>query len=559
MTDVATRTSVDDLADRFWEGFLERQPLFASFIGDRRYEDRLDDPGPVGRQREIAALREIRTAAADIDAGSLGQEDRITLSMLQVVADIGLAQHEQGLHEFAGVDHIAGPQTLPGDIARFSQVDSPEAFERLLARVGAYGSYLDAYMGNLQDGRRSGRTAARIVVERAIEQTQRTVAMPTDESPLLVAIEGLDDDQRARLGEVIDDEVRPAQERYLAALREYLPHARQGEGLWAIPDGDQAYRTAILASVTFQASAQELHDYGLEQMERINEERLEIAGELGHHDVASLRKALETDPDNFAATPERLAEIAREQIERAAARAPEYFDRLPGAACEVRRVEAYMEQEAPAAYYFPPPADGSRNGIYYINTYKPEARPLHQLAAVTYHEAVPGHHFQCTIETELVGLHAFRRFGARMVGAAYSEGWGLYSERLADEMGLFLDSRERLGMLDMQAMRAARLVVDTGLHAFRWDRTRSVDYMESAGLPRLQAEVEVDRYIAWPGQALSYMTGQREIMALRRELEQRDGDRFDLKAFHDAVLAHGSLTLATLRSELPGWVQPKQA
>jgi len=195
--------------------------------------------------------------------------------------------------------------------------------------------------------------------------------------------------------------------------------------------------------------------------------------------------------------------------------------------------------------------------MYYINTFQPESRPLHRLATTTFHEAVPGHHFQLAIEVELPGLHPFRTQGSRLAGVAYVEGWGLYSERLADEMGLFLNPQERFGMLDAQAFRAARLVVDTGIHAFRWERQRSVDFLIGIGLTPLEAETETDRYAAWPGQALAYMTGQREILALRQELEARDGALFDLQRFHDEVLGHAALPLATLRHELPNWVKPR--
>lgn len=555
MTELAVRTDVSDLATRFWEGFLERQPLFASMLGDRRFEDRLD-PSPEGRRRDAEALESVWSDAARIDPSSLNVEDRITLSMLRVVAEIGLAQHAQAVHEYAGVDHIAGPQGLPGDLARFTVIDGAESFEQLLARIDLYPAYLDAHVTNMRDGVTSGRTAARQVVERAVEQIDRSLAAPIEESPLLISISGLDDDQRARLRGAIERRIHPAQERYVAALRAYLPDARSDEGLWAIPGGEDAYRTAILASTTIQATPQELHDYGLEQVESIDRERLAIARQLGHQEIASLRTTLEHDPSNLAAEPGQLVELARAQIARAEALAPRWFGRLPRARCEVRAVEPYLEREAPAAYYFPPAADGSRDGIYYINTFQPGSRPLHHVASVTYHEAVPGHHFQLTIESELEELHPFRRFGSRLAGGAYTEGWGLYSERLADEMDLYQDPRERLGMLDMQAMRAARLVVDTGIHAFRWNRDRAAGYLERVGLPRLQAEVETDRYIVWPGQALSYMTGQREIQALRRELEARDGSRFDLRGFHDALLGHGSLPLATLRNELPNWVKP---
>ena len=204
----------------------------------------------------------------------------------------------------------------------------------------------------------------------------------------------------------------------------------------------------------------------------------------------------------------------------------------------------------------PPSLDGSRHGQYYINTYKHEERPLHKLAAITFHEATPGHHFQIGIEMELQGLPRFRTLGGRLAGAAYAEGWGLYCERLADEMDLYLTDEERLGMLDAQAFRASRLVVDSGIHAMGWSRDRAIAFMQERGqLPGVDAEIEVDRYTIWPAQALAYKVGQREIERARREVSERMGDRFDLRAFHDEVLGHGSLPLATLRREIPGWVE----
>jgi uncharacterized protein (DUF885 family) len=236
------------------------------------------------------------------------------------------------------------------------------------------------------------------------------------------------------------------------------------------------------------------------------------------------------------------------------AAAPRYFGTLPRARCEVRPVEEYKEKDAAFAYYYPPAPDGSRPGIYYANGYDLPSRKYSTLATTTYHEAAPGHHFQISLELENPNLGRFRRMGARMVGGAYVEGWGLYSERLADEMGLFRDDGERFGMLDAQAWRAARLVVDTGLHALRWPRQRSIDFLRNTGLTSTDAAIETDRYISWPGQALTYMTGQLEIRRLRAELSARDGSAFDLRAFHDAVLGHGSLPLATLTRELPNWL-----
>jgi uncharacterized protein (DUF885 family) len=560
VTDIATRSPVEGAADRFWQYFLSSQPIYASMLGDHRYDDRLDDPGPAGRASDRAALSALLAETGTIDRGALPVEERITLGMLEVVARLHLALHEHRLHEFGSLDHISGPQSLMGDLARFTAVDSDEALDHLLARLAAYPAYLEAHMANLREGLASGRTAAAIVARRSIEQLERMAAAPVDETPLLAALgPRLSDGQRDRLRAAVARDVSPALASFLEFVRGYLPHAREGAGVCFLPDGEAVYQTAILASTTLPLGARELHDHGLEQMARIRREQAAIARSLGHADVAALRAALEVDATNFAATPDGLVDRARVQVERATALAPRWFGRLPRAACAVRAVESYMEQEAPAAFYFPPAPDGSRDGIYFINTYQPATRPLHQLASITYHEAVPGHHFQLTIETELEDLHPFRRFGSRLAGAAYAEGWGLYSERLADEMGLYEDPRERLGMLDMQALRAGRLITDTGLHAFGWDRARAVETLESAGLTRPMAEVEIDRYTVWPGQALAYMVGMREIVALREELAERDGALFDLGGFHDQLLGHGSLPLAILRAELPALVRPRGA
>jgi uncharacterized protein (DUF885 family) len=555
--DVDIGTPVTDLADRFWQWFLARQPMYATVLGDERYDDRLSDPSPEGRAEEIAGLKAFLEDAGALNRRGLSQEDTITLDMLEVVARIWLRQHAHDVHHFEAVDQMAGPQNLPGDISRFQRVDTPERLERTIRRLEAFPGYLAAHRANLLDGIAAGRTAAAPVIARVIEQTRRAVAAPIDESPLLIAHPELDDESRARLREAIEQNVQPALADHLAALEGYAAFARKGEGIWALPDGEELYATMILASTTLDETPQALHDYGLEQLELIREETAGIARELGFDDVAAMRAALGADKSNLARDGAEIVERARRQIEKANAVAPGYFGRLPVAGCEVRAVEPYQEAEAPPAFYFPPAPDGSRGGIYYVNTYQPENRPLHRLATTTYHEATPGHHFQIANESELTELPDFRRFGARLTGAAYAEGWGLYSERLADEMGLFESAWERLGMLDAQAWRAARLVVDTGIHAFRWTREQSIQLLRDIGLSQLEAETETDRYITWPGQALAYMTGMREIMALRRQLEQRDGAAFDLVSFHDELLGHGTLPLATLRRELPDWVKPR--
>jgi len=556
VTDVAIE-SVADLADRFWQWFLSRQPIYATILGDERYDDRLPDVTDVGRAEERSALRGFLQDAKAVDRRNLQQADTITLDMLETVAQIWLRQIDHDVHHFDAIDQAGGPHNLPGDLARFQRVDSPERVDRLIRRLEQYPDYLAAHRANLLEGIAAKRTAAAPVVARVVDQVRRAVAGGVDESPLLVGHPELDDATRERIRAAIEEYVMPALVEHLAALEGYVPFARQDEGLWSLPDGRELYRTMIVASTTLDETPEALHQYGLEQLDSIREETRAIADELGFADIATMRAALASEKSNFAASSQEIVERAERFVEKATAAAPRWFGRLPRAPVEVRAVEPYQEAEAPPAFYFPPAPDGSRSGIYFVNTYQPENRPLYRLAEMTYHEAVPGHHFQITIEGELDNLPDFRRFGARLAGVAYGEGWGLYSERLADEMGLYDDAWERLGMLDGQAWRAARLVVDTGIHAFRWTRDQSIELLMTVGLSRLEAETETDRYICWPGQALAYMTGMREIRALRNQLEERDGDRFDIKNFHDELIGHGSLPLATMRRVLPGWVKPK--
>lgn len=552
-------TAVDTLAERFFDGVLERNPLWATVLGDDRWDDRWDDPTEAGRASEIALLDDLEQAMATLDMSDLPAEDRITLGILRVIAETRREAHRLRLWEMDSLDQMNGPQTLTTELARFQRIDTPERFGRLLARLEAYPALIAAHADNLAAGIRSGRTAARMPVERTIVQTRAIIDGPLEASPLLAAHRELPAADRERLTDAVTRWVRPALASFLATLEDYLPHARVGDGLCWLPDGEELYRFSILASTTLPETAQGLHDHGLARIEELTRERDAIARRLGYADSAAYRAFLETDPSNIAHDPAEIVRMAEAWVTSAFDVAPSWFGLLPRAACEVRAVESHQERDAPPAFYFAPSEDGSRPGRYYINTYQPEQRPLHRLAATTFHEATPGHHFQIALEAELPGLNRFRRLGSRMAGMAYAEGWGLYAEGLADEMGLYADDRERFGRFDSEAWRAVRLVVDTGMHAFRWTRQQSIDLLRSAaGLSQVEAETETDRYITWPGQALAYMTGQREILALRAQLERRDGERFDRRAFHDQVIGHGSLPLATLREELPGWVTPRE-
>jgi uncharacterized protein (DUF885 family) len=544
------------LAARFWEAILAEEPTTATMYGDERYDDRLEDPGPEGRARRRALLERTMTEVDAIDADAQSLEDRITLDMIGVVCRLGIVQDEQRTDLLRVVDQMGGPQTLLPQVVLFQAADTPERLERLEARLRAYKGYMATNRDLLRQGMASGLTAPRIVTERTIAQLERLLETPADQSVITTAAKVASADDRERIARLVRDVVMPADRAFLDALKDgYLAASREDPGLWSAPNGDALYRTQILAWTTLEADPEEVHRIGLEELESIEAERRAIARGAGFgDDSAAYRAALAAQPANVPASQQELLDRARSDIDRALALAPRYFGRLPRAACDVRAVESFKEKDSPFAYYIPPTTDGSRAGIYYANTYDLPSRTYTKLASTTYHEAVPGHHFQIALEMENENLNVFRRLGSRMVGGAYVEGWGLYAERLADEMGLYRDEAERFGMLDGQAWRAARLVVDSGLHALRWPRQRSIDTLLVAGLTPTDATIETDRYIAWPGQALTYKLGQREIERLRAEISARDGADFDLRVFHDAVLGHGSLPLATLARELPNWV-----
>jgi uncharacterized protein (DUF885 family) len=547
---------VNEIADRFFEGVLEREPIFATILGDDRYDDRLPDLGAEGRAEEARVFRALLEEVEPIGADGLEPEQVITRDMLILVAHNQLEAQERKLYQLA-INHISGVQTMPVMVAQYQIADSAERLEKLLTRFAAYPAAVDQYLDTLREGIADSRTSAAIPVRKQVEQIERLIATPTDQFPAVTLAHVADDEARAQVAKAVDEHIKPALQRLRDFLADaYEPKAMPEPGISATPGGQEAYRLAIRMQTTVSTSAEEVHAFGLEDLSRIEAEMDEIAHRLGHADRHALKEALSTDPTNHTDSREGLVELAEQQTERAYTEAPKYFGRLPSANCVVKPVEEYRERETPPAFYMQPSLDGSRQGQYYINTYQPEERQLHKIAAITFHEATPGHHFQIAIEMELQGLPPFRTLGGRMAGVAYVEGWGLYCERLANEMGLYLDDRERLGMLDAQAFRASRLVVDSGLHAMGWTRKKAIEFMHDRGtLPMVDAEIEVDRYTVWPGQALAYKIGQREIERARREVSEKMGERFDLRAFHDEVLGHGSLPLATLRREIPGWVE----
>jgi uncharacterized protein (DUF885 family) len=538
------------LADRFWDELLEREPTFATAIGDDRYDERLPDIGESGRAltetRNRAALQEL----AAIDRSELDVTLRTTLDVLEAIATQAFEAVELRTDRLYVANHFVGPGVLLGDIASIQPTDTPERVERYLARLHALTGYLESCAEIAREGIATGVVSPRIVVERAVAQIERIVESAPEDAPPLAAVAEDDAHARERVVAAWTDAVAPAFARFLEVLRDYLPHAAESNALTDLPGGEAIYAAEIRSWTTLPLDPQDVHDLGNERWNAIDAERHEVAARLGYADPATAIEERRASGKDTPASAEALIELVEDQVQRSWDIAPRWFGRLPKANCRVKEIEAYRAADMALAFYMPPTADGARPGTYYINTHDIEGKALHQIAAVTYHEANPGHHFQIALEMEFEDRPALRRFGGLLAGSSFAEGWGLYSERLADDMGLYVDDWERLGMLAAQAHRASRLITDSGLHAFGWTREQAIEKLVAGGSPRGESEVEVDRYIALPAQALAYMVGMVEIEDARRRTEEAEGSAFDLRGFHDRLLALGQLPLPALRREL---------
>jgi uncharacterized protein (DUF885 family) len=548
---VSDADAARELVDRYWEGLLETEPLLGTQVGDERYDDLLPDPSDAGvAQREAlhrGALEELALLDRDIDDLGL----RTTLDVLESIAQRSLAEIEHRIDRLQVVSHFWGPSQLLGELGSIQRADTAERLDRYVARLRAVPRFYAAVSDVARFGIASGVTAPKVVAERTVAQIERLLAMPVEESPALMCVPTSDAEARDVVVDALRTHALPALGAFLAVLRdEYLAHATDTIALSALPEGDAMYEAEILSWTTLPLTAQHVHDLGVEDLERIQQERRASAEALGAPDPDGALRLLAEGGRNAIASKEELKALAEDQVRRGWDAAHGFFGRMPLQNCEVRVVEEFREADMAFAFYQPASEDGSRPGIYYVNGYELGDRPRHHLATTTYHEANPGHHFQIAIEQEMGDRPALRRFGGLMAGSAFAEGWGLYSERLADEMGLFVDEAERLGMLDAQAHRAARLIVDTGIHALGWSRDRAITQLQEAGVPHTDAVIETDRYITLPGQALAYKIGQFEIERHRAEAAKRLGDAFSLAAFHDDLLALGSLPLPALRREL---------
>ena len=526
------------LGDDYWEFTLRESPTTATYLGDFRYNDRLADLSDAGRARRRAAMEALLGRLAAIDLPSLAEGDRVTADILRLQLEQALEEERHKFWQW-DVDQMNGPQVEFPQLMNFHPPDDEKG---LLARFRAFPAYIDQYLANLRAGLREGRSAMRVATERVVGQLREMLAKPEEKSPFA---------SRPALVPAIRDSIYPAYRRMLEFLeKEYLPKARTRDvGLGALPGGPEAYRFRIRYHTTTDLPAEEIHAIGLEELRSIQGEMRAIA----KGDLKTFLARLKADPGNFFASREDVLASARRELEKANAQLPKWFKRLPKNACEVKAIEDYREKDCVAAFYYPPDEKLTRKGIFYANTWEAAARPRFNMPALAVHEAVPGHHLQIALALEIEGIPRFRRQSGF---TAYVEGWGLYSERLGDEMGLYEDDLSRYGMLTYQAWRACRLVADTGLHALGWTREQAIAFfMENVALSEPEVVNEVDRYIIWPGQALAYMIGKRDVMARREEAKRALGARFDIRDFHDVVLRNGAVPLTTLRSLVSRWVE----
>ena len=550
------------LCDEYWQGTLEAHPVQATTLGDHRYDARLADISPAGLEREQRRLETMLARAKGVPETDLSSADRVTRSALILELENELANLSCHSEDWV-VDPLDGPHVSFMNLPDVTSIQTPKHATDYVARCRAIGPYVDQHVANLKRGLGTGRVAARDQVRRVLEALDAQLAKPVETWALCTPLETAHTDwpQAARttfrdgLSAAVRDVVKPAFERYRTFLRDQVsPAARPQDkaGLSFLPGGAECYPKRIRVETSLDLTPEALHQLGLEQVAAFRRD-LSALGQrvLGTGDIGEIQKRLRADSAMHFRTAQEVEGKAAEALARAGAAMPKWFGILPRMRCEVKVMGMHEAPNSTIAYYRQPAMDGSRPGYYMINTYRPETRPRYEAEALAFHEAIPGHHLQIAIAQELTGVPEFRKHQGT---TAFVEGWALYTERLADEMGLYSGDLDRIGMLSYDAWRACRLVVDTGLHAMGWSRQQAIDYMvANSVLAENNIVNEVDRYLSWPGQALAYKVGQLEILKLREEGKRRLGARFDIKAFHDTVLRNGAVALPVLREQVEAY------
>jgi len=551
-------TELAGLADEYWQYVLETNPTEAHYLGHYDRVGEYEDASREAEDVQIARYRSIAERASDVDERSLSSGDKTTREALVYYAGTHASILETRMAEF-GVDPIFGFQASTHMLVPRLTIDSAETADAMLDKYRGMARYVDQSTERLREGLANRRVNANFGVTSTIEQLDAWLATPIEDDTMLKAAlpESMSDNEieawKSKAGAVVNDSLRPALQRQRDFLANELePHARADEraGLFALSDGDLVYSRLIEKYTTIPMQPGEIHEIGLQKIADLEDEYRQYGPDaLGTDNVQEIFNLLRTDESLLHSSGEEIIAQCKVAFDKARDEMPNWFGRFPDSDCGIEETT-----HGAIAYYFPPAEDGSRQGAFFMNTSDPTAWGRAEVEATAYHEGIPGHHMQIAIAQEMGdALPDFRR---NEYISAYGEGWGLYTERLAQEMGLYSGPLDLIGMLQADSMRACRLVVDTGMHALGWTRQQGIDYMwENSPLSMQQIVGEIDRYLSSPGQAVSYMMGRIEIDRIRADAEARLGHRFDIKGFHDVILGSGCVPLPTLERIVSEWVE----
>jgi uncharacterized protein (DUF885 family) len=548
------------LFNDIWQDNLKHSPELASSLGDKRYDDQLTNYSTQEVNASLARGRGYIEKLSMIDTTGLSDQEKLSAElMLRSLIDqqegAKFKEWEMPVNQFNGFH-----TDLPQLVTRL-QFDEVKDYDNYIERLKKIPKAFSQIMTNMELGIDEGRMPPQYLMEKVLAQTQALAQQKPEASPFALPLKKFPkavsaEEQKRISGEVLEaisTQVLPAYQRFAKFLQvEYVPKGRQDPGVWAMPDGDAYYAFRIRQSTTLNKTAAEIHQIGLDEVKRDETEMLAIVQKLGFADLKSFSAALKANPKEHPVSKDALLDDYRGYLAQMQPKLPELFGRLPKAKLEVVPMPEFVEKDQAAAYYDQGSPDGKRPGRVDVNTYNFADRSLAPVEAVSYHEGIPGHHLQISIAQELTGLPEFRK---QSYYTAYTEGWALYSERLGKEIGFYQDPYSDYGRLEADIWRAIRLVVDTGVHSQHWTRQQMVDYFhDHTAMDDTNIQAEVDRYIAWPGQALGYKMGQLKILELRDRAKTALGPKFDIKAFHDVVLDSGALPMDVLDHRVDAWI-----
>lgn len=559
------RAELKRLLNDEWEYTLRTSPEFATAVGDNRYNDRLSDISPKAIAEDLEHERQVLKQFEALDVTGFPEQERLNHALMvrslrESVESASFKDWEMPATQFGGI-HLQYA-SLSSEVP-FRNVKD---YENYVSRLHQIPRVLDQAIEHMHAGLRDSLMPPKYLLEKVAAQAQQVADASLDKSsftePLRKFPASISAENRTRLQanieEAVKSEVAPAYTRFAKFVREdYAPHGRRDPGVWALPDGEARYRFAVRHQTTTDFSADQIHEMGLKSVTQIEQEMLKIAKSQGFDDLKSINAHIRQDPALHAKSGQQLLDLYTKYRDQMYAKLPQLFGRLPKNKLDVVPMEAFRAPDSVPADYSIGAGDGSRPGRINVNEYAPEKRLLLNVEAIAYHEGVPGHHLQFSIAQELTDLPPFRRFALDV--NAYTEGWAFYSERLGKEAGFYQDPYSDYGRLQNEMWRAVRWVVDTGVHSKHWTRQQMIDFFhEHTAMGDQNIETEVDRYIAWPGQALSYKMGQMKILELRERAQRELGTKFDLRAFHDAVLDQGPLPLDVLETRITEWIKARK-